>query len=145
MIQHIWIQDEIDWEEVGKFYNNVVVKWRGGKALHLKGEYQGYKVSVYFYNKEMSNKHLQYSLWCGMEIQKVICFEDIRYDSARYLLTRFRCQELPYLHNKCIPEGVSFVMEKCRKHGFVLQDCGVMFTYGDGEYEKLPDDLYLFL
>ena len=144
-MRHIWIQDEIDWKEVGKFYNNVVVRWRGDKVILLTGDYKGQRVMVNFYNKEMSNKHLQYSLWCGMEIQKVICFEDIRYDSAMYLLTRLRSEKLPLKYSRYVPDSVSFVMEISEECWLVLQGVDAKYIYDSSAGETLTNDLYEFL
>ncbi|APC44404.1 hypothetical protein [Pseudoalteromonas phage PH357] len=145
MIQHIWIQDEIDWKEVGKFYNNIVVKWRGGKVISLRGEYQDQSVIVNFYTKEQSDYHLKYSLWCGMIIQKVICFEDIRYDSAMYLVTRLRSEKLPLKYSRYVPDSVNFVMEISDECWLVLQGADGRYIYDSSAGKTLTNDLYEFL
>lgn len=144
-MRHVWIQDRIDWEEVNKFYSDIVVRWRGNKVINLTGYYKGQRVIVYFYDKYLSDRHLQYSLWCGIQIQKVVCFEDIRYDSAMYLLTRLRSLELSFVAHDYVPADVSFIMELCRTEGLVLHDIETKFTYRDSCNKGLPEDLYEFL
>lgn len=103
MLTHIWIEDEINWDDIRTYYKDINVIWRGKTVVRVNAKYQGYDVEIYFYNKDQSNRHLQLHLWCGMRVQKVVINEDISIDSIMYLCTRLRCLAAPdveFYHRK---------------------------------------------
>ena len=103
MFTHIWIEDEINWDNIRTYYTNINPIWRAGTVVKANAKYQGYDVEIYFYSKDRSNRHLQLHLWCGMRVQKVIINEYINIDSIIYLCTRLRCVDAPdveFYHRK---------------------------------------------
>ena len=103
MIEHIWIEDNVDWGNFHRYYKDITVKWKGGVPTEACATYQGIDTKVRFYTAHQANNHLRYNLWCGMQVQKVIINEVINVDSVLYLVTRCRSDQCPeYLveHNK---------------------------------------------
>lgn len=99
MLIHIWIEDEINWDNIRTYYKDINVIWRGNTIVKAKAKYQDYDVDIYFYNKDESNRHLQLHLWCGMRVQKVVINENINIDSIMYLCTRLRCENKPAIES----------------------------------------------
>lgn len=95
MIEHIWIEDNVDWENFHCYYKDATVRWKGGVPIEAAATYQGIDTKVHFYTAHQANNHLRYNLWCGMQVQKVIINEVIGVDSVLYLVTRCRSAEYP--------------------------------------------------
>lgn len=90
MIEHIWIEDNIDWDNFHRYYKDAAIKWKGGEPIEAVATYQGIPTKIKFYTVYQSNTHLKYHLWCGAHVQKVVITEVISVDSFLYLLTRLR-------------------------------------------------------
>ena len=94
---HIWIEDNIDWENFCKSYSGKIRArcHPSRQYTEVVASYMGLPVTVKFYTKHQANFHMRYSLWCGIEAQKVIINEDINHQSILYLVTRLRSQVKP--------------------------------------------------
>ena len=90
MIEHIWIEDKVDWGNFHRYYKDITVRWKGGAPIEAVATYQGIDTKVHFYTVHQANNHLRYKLWCGIHVQKVIINEVINVDSFLYLISRLR-------------------------------------------------------
>lgn len=95
MIEHIWIEDNVDWCNFHSYYKNITVKWRGDVPIEAVATYQGIDTKVRFYTAYQANNHIKYNLWCGLHVQKVLINEVINVDSVLYLVTRLRSEDYP--------------------------------------------------
>lgn len=92
---HIWIEDDINWENFCKNYSDIRVRCYSRGRFEVNATYMELPVNIKFYTKHQANFHMKYSLWCGREAQKVIINEDINHQSVLYLVTRLRSVEKP--------------------------------------------------
>jgi len=105
MIEHIWIEDNVDWGNFHRYYKNITVKWKGGVPTEACVTYQGIDTKVRFYTAHQANNHLRYNLWCGIHVQKVLINEVINVDSVLYLVARLWrgvVTEKPITHHKAL-------------------------------------------
>lgn len=103
MIEHIWIEDNVDWGNFHRYYKDITVKWRHGVPIEAYATYQGIDTKVRFYTAHQANNHLRYNLWCGVHVQKVLINEVISVDSVLSLIARLWrgvVTEKPIPHHK---------------------------------------------